>query len=89
MREGLTAIMLTPVVCFSCGTSIGHIAELFRKLREKRVREDLDGKHISPEMSAIRLDSNLDMTDRFNILQISQSCCRTHLASAAVVSDYY
>lgn len=81
--------MLTPVVCFSCGTSIGHVAELFRKLREKCVREDLDKKHISPEMSAIRLDSNLDMTDLFNILQISQDCCRMHLACTVVMSDVY
>jgi DNA-directed RNA polymerase subunit N (RpoN/RPB10) len=81
--------MLTPVVCFGCGTSIGHVAELFRLLRERRIREELKAKHLSPEMSAIPLDSSMDLQDLFDKLQIPTDCCRVHLSSAIVMSDHY
>lgn len=81
--------MLIPVVCFSCGTSIGHVAEVFRVLREQRVRGDLATARVAPEMSAIRLDADLDLSDVFDKLRISQDCCRTHLNTAMVMSDHY
>ena len=81
--------MLTPIVCFGCGGSIGEKAELFRQARADQVKAKLAETDTAPEMAAVRQDVYGDCQHLFNILQVHRDCCRTHLATAMVQSDFY
>ena len=81
--------MLTPIVCFGCGGSIGEKAELFRQARADPVKAKLEETNTAAEMAAVRQDVYTDCQALFVALQVFRSCCRTHLSTAMVQSDYY
>ncbi len=79
--------MLVPIVCITCGCPIGDVADLYRVLRAKRVKEVLAKTSRTPFHASG--DLQIDCTDIFDRLKIRSPCCRTHLTTSMVFTDYY
>lgn len=82
--------MFTPAVCFTCGSSVGHVSEIFLAIREARLREALAHSAELPEFALSNYRENLDMSDVFEKLQIS-GCdyCRTVLTTTLQWTDEF
>jgi DNA-directed RNA polymerase subunit N (RpoN/RPB10) len=81
--------MLVPIQCFSCGLPIGDRADLFRTMREKRVRQILQKRGTIAPQAAIDVGLQVDCSDILDLLGVVEDCCRLHLVSAMEFSDVY
>jgi DNA-directed RNA polymerase subunit N (RpoN/RPB10) len=83
--------MLTPIRCKTCGVPIGDVAELFRHMRAKLARAELDKNKAVATKAAIVPDLQIDCSEIFDKLGIPKEryCCRMSLATAMVYSDLY
>jgi DNA-directed RNA polymerase subunit N (RpoN/RPB10) len=81
--------MLTPVTCFTCGIPIGDKEDLFRLLRARRVREVLAKTGTSARLAVADSSLQVDCSDIMDRLCVKRDCCRMHLATAMVFSDYF
>lgn len=81
--------MLTPVVCFTCGCSLGDIAPLYHAVRRARMAARYGPGATSPAQAATdpTLTENV-MGDVLEALRVSK-CCRTRLVTAMIFSDHY
>ena len=82
--------MLIPVRCMTCGLgTIGAVATLFRRLRAERTRKILAERGTLPVWAAIDPELSVPVGDILDRLGVAADCCRMHLATAMVFSDYY
>jgi DNA-directed RNA polymerase subunit N (RpoN/RPB10) len=81
--------MLIPILCFTCGVSLGDKDDLFREMRAERTREVLRARGTSPSQVAVDADLQLDCSDILTALDVRHDCCRAHLVAAMNFSDYY
>ncbi len=81
--------MLVPILCFTCGLPIGDRADLFCAMRAKRVRETLKTRGTVAPQAEIDVGLQLDCSDILDSLGIMNDCCRAHIVSAMIFSDFY
>lgn len=81
--------MLVPPVCLHCGCSIGDKADIFIRIRHERLKTLLAKEGTMPEKAATNLKLSMDMSDLMDKLGVRADCCRTHLATAMRLVDYY
>ena len=81
--------MLVPILCLTCGCPIGDKEDLFRHMRAERVRAALKARGTTATQAAIDPDLQIDCSDILELLGVAHDCCRAHLVSAMVFSDYY
>lgn len=81
--------MHVPIRCITCGLSVGHVDDLFRYERTRRVKDTLKGRNTLPTLAAIDAGLQIDCSDILDRLGVVHDCCRTTLISAMVFSDYY
>ena len=81
--------MLVPILCFTCGCPIGDKEDLFRHLRAEKVREILKDRKTVATQAMIDAGLQIDCSDILDRLGIVYDCCRAHLISAMIYSDYY
>jgi DNA-directed RNA polymerase subunit N (RpoN/RPB10) len=81
--------MLVPVVCITCGCPIGDVADLYRHMRAARVRSVLAERGTLPTQAAVDAGLQIPCEDIFVALDVMNDCCRGHLATAMIFSDYY
>jgi DNA-directed RNA polymerase subunit N (RpoN/RPB10) len=88
--------MLPPIVCQTCGRSLGDLAPIYRLILEKRMGAryggaSAEGESPPPAPPLVSLDleqtSNL-MGDILEALRLTD-CCRTHLVAAQDWRVYY
>lgn len=83
--------MLTPIVCFTCGMSIGDKAPIYHYIRRKRMAERYGhpGAATAPTQAAVdpSLTENV-MEDILDALQVTK-CCRPRLVTAMIFSEHY
>lgn len=83
--------MLVPVVCFTCGSSLGDKAPLYHYVRRNRMaaRYGKPDGGTAPVRAAVdpALTENI-MGDVLDALQVTK-CCRTHLVTAMIFDDHY
>jgi DNA-directed RNA polymerase subunit N (RpoN/RPB10) len=81
--------MLVPIVCFTCGCALGDKDDLFRHMRGERVAALLRERGTTPTQAAVDPDLQVDCGDILDLLDVRNDCCRTHLVTAMIFSDYY
>jgi DNA-directed RNA polymerase subunit N (RpoN/RPB10) len=81
--------MLYPVVCFTCGLPLDDRAALFSVMRAKRVRKILAARGTVATQAAIDPNLNIDCVDILEALDVRNDCCRMHLVTAMIFTDYY
>lgn len=83
--------MLVPIVCFTCGLSLGDLAPIYRLARAKRMeaRYGTDESRVAPAQAALdpTQEDNM-MVDVLDALRLTK-CCRTRMTSAMDFRDYY
>ena len=83
--------MLVPIVCFTCGCSLGDIAPIYHAVRRKRMaaRFGQPGGPTAPTQAAVdpTLTENI-MADVLDALRVTK-CCRTRLVTAMIFSEHY
>lgn len=83
--------MLTPVRCFTCGSSLGDLAPIYHLIRARRMAEryGAPGKGVAPTRAASdpTLTGNL-MGDVLDALHV-EGCCRTRLVTATLLAEVY
>ena len=89
MCGGVYGPMLVPILCLTCGCPIGDKADLFRHLCAQLVQKTLKVRDIAPTQAAIAKDLQIDAEKILESLHIRHDCCRAHMVSAMVFSDYY
>lgn len=81
--------MLTPVLCFTCGCSIGEFEDIFRQMRGDKVRAILAERGTIATQAAVDSGLQIDCSDILELLGITGDCCRKTLIAAMIFSDYY
>ena len=83
--------MWIPCLCVTCGCPIGDIGTLFRHLRAKRVQEVLAARGTTATQAAVDAGLQIDCEDILDRLGLppERSCCRGHLVTAVLFSDFY
>ena len=81
--------MLTPVRCFTCGSSTGHVAVVFATERRRRAKEALAARNTAPSMAMVDAGLDLACGDLLDRLQIPRDCCRKTLLTAMIYQDHY
>jgi DNA-directed RNA polymerase subunit N (RpoN/RPB10) len=92
--------MLVPIVCFTCGMSLGDIAPIYQSIRRKRMGRryghlaELNASQTragraAPTQAAVdpSLSENV-MGDVLDALRVTK-CCRTRLVTAMIFSEHY
>ena len=83
--------MLVPIVCFTCGDSLGDIAPIYSAVRKARMAEKYGrpGGPTAPTQAAVdpTLTENM-MKDVLDALRVTK-CCRTRLVTAMILSEHY
>jgi DNA-directed RNA polymerase subunit N (RpoN/RPB10) len=81
--------MLPPVLCFTCGKSLGDIAPFYHYIRRTRVQRHYDELGVAPtrRIPAPGVEIPL-MADVLDALRVTE-CCKTHLVTTLVFTDYY
>lgn len=86
--------MLTPIVCFTCGCSLGDIAPIYNIIRIKRMTKHYGKSDFRDETTApsqVAMDPDLTeniMGDVLDALKVTK-CCRTRLITAMILSEHY
>jgi DNA-directed RNA polymerase subunit N (RpoN/RPB10) len=83
--------MLVPIVCLTCGLSLGDVAFVYNYIRRKRMlaRYGAAGGPVAPPHAAT--DPTLQesvMSDVLEALGVTK-CCRTRLVTAMRFEDHY
>lgn len=79
--------MLPPVRCFTCHQEVGAYAEIYRKIREKRMAAYFAEKGILPEyVSSARMPHVMEGV--LEDLRIGQ-CCRSRIVTYVDFRDVY
>ncbi len=81
--------MLVPVICCTCGLPIGDVEDIFRELRNNRVRSMLAERGTTPTQAAVDTGLQIDCSDILKEIGIDHDCCRKSLVTAMIFSDYY
>jgi DNA-directed RNA polymerase subunit N (RpoN/RPB10) len=81
--------MLVPVVCFTCGSPVGQVEDLFLAMRGRLVEAALGARQVSPTQAAVAAGLRVDCTPIFEALRVDNDCCRTRLATAMEFQSYY
>jgi len=79
------------IVCF-CGCSLGDIYDAFKAMRSAKYRKalnDPDFDKIDPAMLAITENVNVDLSDVFEQLCITQDCCMVRLTTQVEFKELY
>lgn len=83
--------MLVPIVCFTCGLSLGDISPIYQYIRRKRMaaRYGEPGSATAPTQVAVdpALLENI-MEDVLDALRVTK-CCRTRLVTAMLFPEHY
>ena len=79
--------MLPPVVCFGCGCPLNMYAKLFEHVRQARMRAKLGTTR--PRFASVDPESQIDMKDILDQLNISSDCCRTRLTTSMTWQDSF
>ena len=76
--------------CF-CGMSLGDIYDLFKELRLEKYRKYYaeNDIHIQPDFIQMADQIQLDLTDIFAQLGITNVCCKARIVSQVEFSEYY
>lgn len=69
--------MLIPIVCFTCGCSIGDKEDLYNHLKKEKIKEKKQP------------DDDVDCSKILEMLDISNDCCKMHFISNMKITDYY
>jgi DNA-directed RNA polymerase subunit N (RpoN/RPB10) len=83
--------MLVPIVCLTCGLSLGDIAPIYHYIRRKRMAARSGEPGGTPVSTQVAVDPTLlenIMEDVLDALQVTK-CCRTRLVTAMVFSEHY
>lgn len=81
--------MITPVRCFTCGGSTGHIAAVFAHERRKRVKKILSGRNTAPLMAMVDAGLQIAAGELLDRMEIRRPCCRKTVLTAMNFQDYY
>ena len=81
--------MLTPVRCFSCGRSTGHVATIMAAARRKRAKQILAERDTTPTMTMVDAGLQMACGDILDRLKIPLDCCRKTLITTMIFQDYY
>lgn len=82
--------MFTPAVCLTCGAPVGDVADIFRHIREQRLREALKVSGELPEFAMSNYRQTVDMSDVFEKLRIvGCDYCRAVLATTLQWTDEF
>lgn len=84
--------MHIPVVCFSCGSAIGHIATEYETMLKERIKERLANTGIPPDL--INRNMHYIIPDDIQkeileVLHINKDCCRKCLTTYVDIRAYY
>jgi DNA-directed RNA polymerase subunit N (RpoN/RPB10) len=81
--------MLTPIICFDCGLSVGDKEDLFRHMRAERVKEALASHGTIAAQAAADAGLQIDCKDILDLLDVHMDCCRARLVSALIFTDLH
>ncbi len=79
------------IVCF-CGCSLGDLYDAFKAMRidaYKKALNDSRFEKIDPAMLAITENVDVDLSDVFAQLCITQGCCQVRLITQVEFKDLY
>jgi DNA-directed RNA polymerase subunit N (RpoN/RPB10) len=80
--------MLTPIVCPTCGISLGDLAGIYNKVLSDRMSVRYGpNSEVSPVYASLDADQN-PMGDVLNALRLS-ACCRTHMITNIDYRTFY
>lgn len=71
--------MLVPILCFTCGLPLGDKEDLFNELKAEKIKK----------IENYTKDIELDCSDILKLLDITNDCCKMHMISALILTDYY
>lgn len=83
--------MIPPVRCHTCGKPIAIYHSAFKYLLQQKMTVALS-KHaggVLPEMMALSDELQPEMGEILNELNLTRSCCRQKILTAASFSEYY
>lgn len=81
--------MLIPILCITCGSPIGDKEELFIRLKYEKIKKMLADKNIDIDSAPYAKDLQIGCDDILDQLHINKDCCRAHMISAMLFSDWY
>lgn len=76
-----------PIVCEHCGYQLGDVFEAYKKLLKLRLDELPEGENLNNSLM-FNFDTEMNMNDVLNALQIKSPCCRTVCTTRIVGSNY-
>jgi hypothetical protein len=76
------------ILCY-CGRSSGDIYDLFKAMRDERIREKFGDHTLNPDILAISEDLQVDIGDIFPMLHITCDCCKARLVSQIEFKELY
>jgi DNA-directed RNA polymerase subunit N (RpoN/RPB10) len=82
--------MLTPILCITCGASLGDAAPVYVSVRRNRMGKLYGTSRAAtlPEGAAGDPDHPPEvMSDIFAALKIHRACCKTRLATAVLFPE--
>ena len=83
--------MLVPIRCFTCGLSLGDLAPIYTFIRQKRMVALYGHPDATTAPTQAAVDPNQtknimgDVLEAFGVTK----CCRTHLVTAMIFTEYY
>lgn len=81
--------MLTPIICFDCGRSVGDKEDLFRYMRAERVKKVLSEHGTIAAQAPADAGLQIDCSDILTDLEVHMDCCRKTLVSALIFADIH
>lgn len=81
--------MLVPVLCFTCGCPVGDIEDIFREMRNTKIKEILTDRKTTATQAAVDAGLQIDCSDILKQLGIEYDCCRKTIIAAMIFTDYY
>lgn len=72
--------MLIPIICFTCGCSIGDKEDLYNYLKTEKIKKNHSENHIDDDLDCIEILEKID---------IMNDCCKMHFISSMIFTDYY
>jgi DNA-directed RNA polymerase subunit N (RpoN/RPB10) len=76
------------IVCF-CGRSLGDIYDLFKAMRDDRIKEVFGDVDFDPVAAALNELLKCDISDVFESLHLHNDCCRTRIMTQVEFKDLY
>ena len=79
--------MLYPIICVTCGMSIGDRAPVFRRLYQRQVELSLQGVKAENAYAAPGL--RVDCSAALDQVGATNACCRAELLTTMQFNDHY